>query len=168
MIGPAMDTAFLPDISPGWWCRRSSAAIPGSRCCDEQDAPWCAGAGDHGGPGWHLQHRRRRHHHDVPGDPPGWRLLAGAHLRPSGRRPLRKARLNSEVTADQLDYLWLRLVMDTTCMRTELGFEPKWTTLECVLTTSVCRGLTPHRRPGLAARRSVGACTRAQRRGRSA
>ena len=41
-----------------------------------------------------------------------------------------KGRLSSEVTREQIDYLNYGRVMDTPRMRTELGFEPKWTTLE--------------------------------------
>lgn len=37
---------------------------------------------------------------------------------------------SGEITPDQLDYMTYGRVMDTTRMRTELGFEPKWTTLE--------------------------------------
>jgi len=56
---------------------------------------------------------------------------------------VRKATMNSEVNRDQLDYLSYGRVMDTTRMRTELGFEPKWTTLEAFDDFVRGRGLTP-------------------------
>ena len=43
---------------------------------------------------------------------------------------LRKATRNSELNRDQIEYMSYGRVMDTTRMRSELGFEPKWTTLE--------------------------------------
>ncbi len=56
---------------------------------------------------------------------------------------LRKATMNSEVNRDQLDYLSYGRVMDTTRMRTVLGFEPKWTTMEAFDDFVRGRGLTP-------------------------
>ncbi|MEI6697577.1 MAG: SDR family oxidoreductase [Mycobacteriaceae bacterium] len=56
---------------------------------------------------------------------------------------VRKATMNTEVNRDQLDYLSYGRVMDTTRMRTELGFEPKWTTLEAFDDFVRGRGLTP-------------------------
>jgi UDP-glucose 4-epimerase len=56
---------------------------------------------------------------------------------------VRKATANSEVNRDQLDYLSYGRVMDTTRMRTVLGFEPKWTTLEAFDDFVRGRGLTP-------------------------
>jgi len=56
---------------------------------------------------------------------------------------VRKATMNSEVNRDQLDYLSYGRVMDTTRMRTELGFDPKWTTLEAFDDFVRGRGLTP-------------------------
>ena len=56
---------------------------------------------------------------------------------------VRKATMNSEVNRDQLDYFSFGRVMDTTRMRTELGFEPKWTTLEAFDDFVRGRGLTP-------------------------
>ena len=56
---------------------------------------------------------------------------------------VRKATMNSEVNRDQLDYLSYGRVMDTTRMRNELGFEPKWTTLEAFDDFVRGRGLTP-------------------------
>jgi UDP-glucose 4-epimerase len=56
---------------------------------------------------------------------------------------VRKATANSEVNRDALDYLSYGRVMDTTRMRTVLGFEPKWTTLEAFDDFVRGRGLTP-------------------------
>ena len=56
---------------------------------------------------------------------------------------LRKATRNAELSRDQLDYLSYGRVMDTTRMRTELGFQPKWTTLEAFDDYVRGRGLTP-------------------------
>ncbi len=44
---------------------------------------------------------------------------------------------------DSLDYMSYGRVMDTTRMRTELGFEPKWTTMEAFDDYVRGRGLTP-------------------------
>ena len=56
---------------------------------------------------------------------------------------LRKATTNSELNREQVAYLSFGRVMDTTRMRTELGFEPKWTTLEAFDDFVRGRGLTP-------------------------
>ena len=56
---------------------------------------------------------------------------------------LRKATRNTELSRDQLDYLSYGRVMDTTRMRTELGFAPKWTTVEAFDDYVRGRGLTP-------------------------
>ena len=83
-------------------------------------------------------------------------IMMSQAIRRAGRLPLpvptfgvgavdsvRKATMNSEVNRDQLDYLSFGRVMDTTRMRTELGFEPKWTTLEAFDDFVRGRGLTP-------------------------
>ena len=56
---------------------------------------------------------------------------------------LSKGSMSSEVTREQIDYLSYGRVMDTTRMRTELGFEPKWTTMEAFDDFVRGRGLTP-------------------------
>ena len=56
---------------------------------------------------------------------------------------LRKATANSELNRDQLDDLSYGRVMDTTRMRSELGFQPKWTTIEAFDDFVRGRGLTP-------------------------
>ena len=56
---------------------------------------------------------------------------------------LRKATTSSELNPDQLAYLTYGRVMDTTRMRTELGFEPRWTTAEAFDDFVSGRGLTP-------------------------
>ncbi len=56
---------------------------------------------------------------------------------------LRKATMSSELNSDQLAYLSYGRVMDTTRMRTELGFEPKWSTREAFDDFVRGRGLLP-------------------------
>ena len=83
-------------------------------------------------------------------------IMMSQAIRRAGRLPLpvptfgvgavdsvRKATMNTEVNRDQLDYLSYGRVMDTTRMRTDLGFEPKWTTLEAFDDFVRGRGLTP-------------------------
>ena len=53
-----------------------------------------------------------------------------------------KAKAFWEITRDQLDYMTFGRVMDTTRMRNELGFEPKWSTLEAFDDYVRGRGLT--------------------------
>lgn len=54
-----------------------------------------------------------------------------------------RATANIDLNREQLAYLSYGRVMDTTRMRTELGFEPKWTTLEAFDDFVRGRGLTP-------------------------
>ncbi|WP_407685247.1 SDR family oxidoreductase [Mycobacterium sp. HUMS_1102779] len=56
---------------------------------------------------------------------------------------LRRANRYTEISRDQFDYLSYGRVMDTTRMRTELGFQPKWTTAEAFDDYVRGRGLTP-------------------------
>ena len=60
---------------------------------------------------------------------------------------IRKATLNSEINSEQLADLSYGRVMDTTRMRSELGFEPKWTTVEAFDDFVRGRGLTPIIKP---------------------
>jgi UDP-glucose 4-epimerase len=48
-----------------------------------------------------------------------------------------------ESNRDQLDYMSYGRVMDTTRMRTELGYQPKWTTVEAFDDYVRGHGLTP-------------------------
>jgi UDP-glucose 4-epimerase len=54
-----------------------------------------------------------------------------------------RATRNSELDREQLDYLSYGRVMDTTRMRTELGYTPKWTTAEAFDDYVRGRGLKP-------------------------
>ena len=54
-----------------------------------------------------------------------------------------RATRNSELDREQLDYLSYGRVMDTTRMRTELGYAPKWTTAEAFDDYVRGRGLQP-------------------------
>ncbi|MCV7075604.1 SDR family oxidoreductase [Mycobacterium szulgai] len=56
---------------------------------------------------------------------------------------LRRANRYTEITRDQFDYLSYGRVMDTTRMRTELGYQPKWTTAEAFDDYVRGRSLTP-------------------------
>ncbi|BBZ35421.1 SDR family oxidoreductase [Mycolicibacterium confluentis] len=56
---------------------------------------------------------------------------------------LRRAAGGTEINRDQLRYMAYGRVMDTTRMRTELGYHPKWTTLEAFDDYVRGRGLTP-------------------------
>ncbi|MCV7316039.1 SDR family oxidoreductase [Mycolicibacillus parakoreensis] len=56
---------------------------------------------------------------------------------------LRRANRYSDSSRQQFDYLSYGRVMDTTRMRTELGFEPKWTTVEAFDDYVNGRGLAP-------------------------
>ena len=48
-----------------------------------------------------------------------------------------------DLNRDQVNYLSYGRVMDTTRMRTELGYKPKWTTMEAFDEYVRGRGLTP-------------------------
>jgi UDP-glucose 4-epimerase len=56
---------------------------------------------------------------------------------------LRRANRYTEISRDQFDYLSYGRVMDTARMRSELGYEPKWTTAEAFDDYVRGRGLTP-------------------------
>jgi len=79
---------------------------------------------------------------------------------------VRKATMNSEINRDQLDYFSFGRAMDTTRMRTELGFEPRWTTLEAFDDFVRGRGLTPIISPQWVSSAEVRMLAAAQRWGR--
>lgn len=56
---------------------------------------------------------------------------------------LRRANGYTEINREQFDYLSYGRVMDTTRMRSELGYQPKWTTAEAFDDYVRGRGLTP-------------------------
>jgi UDP-glucose 4-epimerase len=56
---------------------------------------------------------------------------------------LRRANRNTEINREQLGYLSFGRAMDTTRMRDELGYHPKWTTAEAFDDYVRGRGLTP-------------------------
>lgn len=56
---------------------------------------------------------------------------------------LRRANRYNEISRDQFDYLSYGRVMDTSRMRSELGFQPKWTTAEAFDDYVRGRSLTP-------------------------
>ncbi|OBJ69458.1 SDR family oxidoreductase [Mycobacterium sp. 1274756.6] len=61
---------------------------------------------------------------------------------------LRRANRYTETSREQFDYLSYGRVMDTTRMRVELGFEPKWSTVEAFDDYVHGRGLMPVVDPG--------------------
>lgn len=56
---------------------------------------------------------------------------------------LRRANRYNEISRDQFDYLSYGRVMDTSRMRSELNYQPKWTTAEAFDDYVRGRGLTP-------------------------
>ena len=150
MIGPAMDTAlsrYLAGPAGADGARPRRAAAVAARAGRARRA----GARHDGGQGRHVQRRRRRHHHDVAGDPAG-RPDSACRCRVSGSgRSIRCGGPTryTEINRDQLDYLSYGRVMDTTRMRTELGYQPKWTTVEAFDDYVRGRGLTPDYRPAM-------------------
>jgi UDP-glucose 4-epimerase len=56
---------------------------------------------------------------------------------------LSKAAGGTDASRDQLDYIAFGRVMDTTRMRVELAYHPKWTTVEAFDDYVRGRGLTP-------------------------
>jgi UDP-glucose 4-epimerase len=60
-----------------------------------------------------------------------------------GLTSLRRGGHSTEISREQLAYLSYGRVMDTTRMRVDLGFSPKWTTLEAFDDYVRGRGLTP-------------------------
>jgi UDP-glucose 4-epimerase len=83
-------------------------------------------------------------------------IMMSQAIRRSGRIPLpvpgfgvwaidslRRATRYTEVTREQLNYLSYGRVMDTTRMRVDLGYGPKWTTLEAFDDYFRGRNLTP-------------------------
>jgi UDP-glucose 4-epimerase len=56
---------------------------------------------------------------------------------------LRRANRYTEINREQFNYLSYGRVMDTTRMRTELGYQPKWTTAEAFDDYVRGRSLTP-------------------------
>src|SRR3954468_5255176 len=83
-------------------------------------------------------------------------IMMSQAIRRSGRVPLpvpksalsavdslRRATRHTELDRDQLNYLSYGRVMDTTRMRKDLGYSPKWTTAEAFDDYVRGRGLTP-------------------------
>lgn len=88
-------------------------------------------------------------------------IMLSQAIRRSGRIPLpipgfglwaidslRRANRYSELNREQLDYLSYGRVMDTARMRADLGYVPKWTTVEAFDDYVRGRGMTPIIDPG--------------------
>ncbi len=105
-------------------------------------------------------------------------IMLSQAIRRAGRIPLpipgfalwaldsvRRANHYSELNREQLDYLSYGRVMDTTRMRHELGFQPKWTTAEAFDDYLRGRALTPIIDPQWVRSLEGGAVAAAQRLG---
>jgi UDP-glucose 4-epimerase len=106
-------------------------------------------------------------------------IMMSQAIRRSGRLPLpvprsalwavdslRRATRYTELDREQLDYLSYGRVMDTTRMRNDLGYSPKWTTAEAFDDYVRGRGLTPIIDPGWVRSMESRAVSAAQRWGR--
>ena len=163
LIGPAMDTALSRHLS-GLMVPTVLGHDARLQLLHEQDAlgalEWATMAG-------------RAGTFNIGGD--GIVMMSQA-IRRAGRIPLpvsalgvwlvdsvRKATMSGELSRDQLAYLSYGRVMDTTRMRAELGFEPRWTTMEAFDDFVRGRGLQPVFDPdwvGLVERRAVAGAQR--------
>ncbi|PIB77737.1 hypothetical protein CQY22_000665 [Mycolicibacterium brumae] len=134
MIGPAMDTALSRYLA-GPVVPTIAGRDARLQLLHEQDA---LGALEHG---------------VVAGRPGTFNvgadgiIMMSQAIRRSGRIALPMPALglrliSSDITEDQVDYMSYGRVMDTVRMRAELGFGPKWTTLEAFDDYVRGRGLT--------------------------
>jgi UDP-glucose 4-epimerase len=94
-----------------------------------------AGTFNIGGSGVIMLSQAIRRAGRVPVPVPGFGLWALDYLR--------RANHYTEINREQLDYMSYGRVMDTTRMRTELAYHPKWTTAEAFDDYVRGRGLTP-------------------------
>ena len=143
MIGPAMDTALSRYLA-GPVVPTVVGHDARLQLLHEQDALGALERGHHGRQGRHLQRRRRRHHHDVVrrsgvGPDPA----AGAAFGVVGCGFAAARNSHTGLDREQLDYLSYGRVMDTSRMRNDLGYSPKWTTAEAFDDYVRGRGLTP-------------------------
>ena len=118
----------------------------------------------------HLQHRRRRGHHPRPGrTPPRPAVAPAARLRrPRFGSAIRQTRV-ADFSPEQVAFLTFGRGLDTTRMRSMLGFEPSFTTAEAFadFAASVAPGIFgpragarhrvgPRRAPSTSGRGAVG------------
>ena len=130
MIGPAMDTALSRYLS-GPLVPMVLGRDARLQLLHEQDALGAleratmagrAGTYNVGAEGIIMMSQAIRRAGRVPLPLPGFGLWAMDSLRRAGN--------SSEINRGQLDYLSFGRVMDTTRMRTDLGYSAKWTTAE--------------------------------------
>jgi UDP-glucose 4-epimerase len=143
MIGPAMDTTLSRYLAgplvPTMFGRDARLQL-----LHEQDALGAleraamagkAGTFNVGGDGIMMLTQAIRRAGRIPLPVPGFGVWA--------LDSLRRANKYTEINREQFDYLSFGRVMDTTRMRAELGFQPKWTTAEAFDDYVRGRGLTP-------------------------
>ena len=143
MIGPAMDTTLsrylAGPVVPTMFGRDARLQL-----LHEQDALGAleraamagkAGTFNIGADGIMMLSQAIRRAGRIPFPVPGFGVWA--------LDSLRRANRYSEITRDQFDYLSYGRVMDTTRMRSELGYQPKWSTAEAFDDYVRGRGLTP-------------------------
>jgi len=143
MIGPAMDTTLSRYLA-GPFVPTMFGQDARLQLLHEQDALGAleraamagqAGTFNIGASGIMMLSQAIRRAGRIPLPVPGFGIWA--------LDSLRRANRYSEITRDQYNYLSYGRVMDTTRMRSELGYEPKWTTAEAFDDYVRGRGLTP-------------------------
>jgi UDP-glucose 4-epimerase len=143
MIGPAMDTALSRYLA-GPLVPTVAGHDARLQLLHEQDALGAleratmagkAGTYNIGASGIIMMSQAIRRSGRVPVPVPGFGVWA--------LDSLRRATRYTEINRGQLDYLSYGRVMDTTRMRTDLGYSPKWTTAEAFDDYVRGRGLTP-------------------------
>lgn len=166
MIGPAMDTALSRYLA-GPLVPTVVGHDARLQLLHEQDALGVleratmagkAGTFNVGAPGIIMMSQAIRRSGRVPLPVPGFAVWAIDSLR--------RATRYTEITREQLDYLSYGRVMDTTRMRGDLGYSPKWTTEEAFEDYVRGRGLTPIVDPRWVRSMESRAVTTAQRWGR--
>ncbi len=143
MIGPAMDTTLsrylAGPVVPTMFGRDARLQL-----LHEQDALGAleraamagkAGTFNIGADGIMMLSQAIRRAGRIPMPVPGFGVFA--------LDSLRRANRYTEITRDQFNYLSYGRVMDTSRMRAELGYQPKWTTAEAFDDYVRGRGLTP-------------------------
>lgn len=143
MIGPAMDTTLSRYLAgplvPTMFGRDARLQL-----LHEQDAlgalgvprwPGKAGTFNIGADGVLMLSQAIRRAGRIPLPVPGFGVWA--------LDSLRRANRYTEIDREQFNYLSYGRVMDTSRMRSELGYQPKWTTAEAFDDYVRGRGLTP-------------------------
>jgi UDP-glucose 4-epimerase len=143
MIGPAMDTALSRYLA-GPLVPTVVGHDARLQLLHEQDALGAleratmagkAGTINVGASGIVMMSQAIRRSGRIPVPVPGFGVWA--------LDSLRRATRYTEINRDQLEYLSYGRVMDTTRMRNDLGYNPKWTTAEAFDDYVRGRGLTP-------------------------